>query len=238
MGHAHKPREVKGAFMRKLLVFLLNLVCFLSANPGICAEAVDVIVGDTRISLPAPKGFYEISKVSPDIRKIAEASTPANNRLIAVFISEADLGKIMKGEDANLDRYMLIQVHRASEGTNLPASQFQQLAQKLKQEQGTTVDREKAQSQLNQLSGGISKKFGISLDIKVGQTVPLGVFADSPNFVAFATLAKYQTSTEKDKLDYLVASSTSFIRASNRLLFAFVYATYGSQKDLDWLRIA
>ena len=76
------------------------------------------------------------------------------------------------------------------------------------------------------------------MDVKVGQTVPLGVFADSLNFVAFATLAKYQVSIEKDKLDYLVANSTSFIRASNRLLFAYIYATYESQKDLDWLRIA
>ena len=81
---------------------LFNLLClvFIVISASALADTKNILVeiGGVRIDVQAPIRFHEISTLSPETRKLAETMTPSKNRLLAVFVSEDDLGRIMKGE--------------------------------------------------------------------------------------------------------------------------------------------
>lgn len=201
-------------------------------------QSVTIEVGGKTIHVPAPAGFHEISELSPYTRKLAEGMTPQNNRLLAVFVSESDLGRIMKGESPEFGRHMLLMVYRQLEHTDFSGAQFQQLVGQVKQEQEILLEKvkDKAGSLLDDALGKLSKDDGVSLKLKVGETVSLGVFIERNDTVGFASLTKCQVSAEGQQIDYLMASGISYIRVKGKILYAYVYGIYENQNDLEWVR--
>lgn len=202
-------------------------------------QNIQIEVGGTMINVPSPTGFHEISDLSPETRKRAETMTPPQNRLVAVFVSEADLRRIMKSDAPEFGRYMFLQVFRDLENRNISRSQFQQLGTQIKQQQNTlsTKLKDKANSFIEGAADKLSKDSAISLSLKRGEKVPLDVFLEQSNAVGFAMLAKYQVSAEGEKFDHVVVSGTSFIRVKQKVLYAYVYSTYESQEDLRWTQL-
>lgn len=109
----------------------------------------------------------------------------------------------------------------------------------VKQQQQTLLEKvkDKVGSLFDDAGGKLSKKYGGSLKLQVGEQVPLGVFLDRNDAIGFASLAKYRVSAEGEHLDYLVAGGTSFMRVKGKILYAYVYSNYQSQSDLEWVRI-
>ncbi|MGD2126277.1 MAG: hypothetical protein PVG99_09370 [Desulfobacteraceae bacterium] len=228
---------MKKAFM---LVLLAMLFCTQSALAE--TELVGISLGGVNIQLPAPNGFSEVSDVSPQIRNRAERLTPPQNRLLAFFVPDAALQRFKKGEVATLvyDRYMVVQAFRGMESGNVSSQQFRELVRHIRQEQGhlSERDRERAQSYIDDVSKELSKERGISIDLKVGQPLSLGVFAEGDNFIAYAGLTKYKIAAEGKALEMVNASAISFIRVKKKLIFGYVYAKHDSEKDIDWVRAA
>lgn len=224
--------------MKQIFIIFFYWLMLLGSIANAETQNIQIEVGGTMINVPSPAGFHEISDLSPETRKRAETMTPPQNRLIAVFVSEADLGRIMKGDAPEFGRYMFLQVFRDLENRNISRSQFQQLGTQIKQQQNTlsTKLKDKADSFIEGAADKLSKDSAISLSLKMGEIVPLGVFLEQSNAVSLAMLAKYQVSAEGEKLDYVVISGTSWVRVKQKVLYANVYSTYKSQDDLNWVR--
>jgi hypothetical protein len=199
---------------------------------------ITIDIGSRAIYIPAPVGFYEISQLSPETRKFAETSTPQNNRLLAVFVSESDLGRIMKGELPEFGRYMFLQVRRQLENSDISGAKFLQMVGQFKQQQDTLLKnvKDKVGSMLDEASEKILTDYDVSLKLKVGEQVPLGIFIETNEASGFASLAKYQVSSDAQQLDYLMATGTSLIWVKGKILYAYVYGSYDTPKDLDWVR--
>ena len=122
----------------------LCLLLFLISN-SVTADTknIQVDIGGVKIDAQAPNGFHEVSSLSPETRKLAETMTPPNNRLLAVFVSEEDLGRIMKGKAPEFGRYMFLQTLRKLENRNISNRQFQQLAILIKEQQNTLLNQVK-----------------------------------------------------------------------------------------------
>ena len=221
---------------------LFNLLClvFIVISASALADTKNILVeiGGVRIYVQAPIGFHEISTLSPETRKLAETMTPPKNRLLAVFVSEDDLGRIMKGEAPQFERYMFLQVFRELENSNISTAQFQQLVAQVKEQQNTLQSKLKKDvaTLVEGAAEKMSKEYELSLKIKMGEQVPLGVFYEKHNAVGFSSLGKYQVETEGEKLDHVVASGTSFILTRSKILYAYVYGAYKGQSDLNWVR--
>ena len=77
-----------------LIVFCYFL---LAANPvSADTKSIMIDVGGLKFDIKAPVAFHEISSLSPETLQLAETMTPPTNRLLAFFVSEEDLGRIMK----------------------------------------------------------------------------------------------------------------------------------------------
>lgn len=201
-------------------------------------QSVTIDVGGTQIYVPAPNSFHEVSQLSPETRKLAETMTPPDNRLLAVFVSEADLGRIMKGESPQLYRYMYLQVFRELEKSGLTAAEFQQLGNQVKQQQETLLEkvRSRVGSLVDSASAKLSKERNIPLKIQFGEQAPLGVFLNNSDAIGFASLARVRVSANGKQVDDVIASGVSFIRVKGKLLFAYVYGKYDDQQDVEWVR--
>lgn len=75
------------------IVFLVLVIQPHQPIAGIQNLAIEV--SGKALYVPAPVGFHEISQLSPETLKLAETMTPADNRLLAIFVSENDLGRII-----------------------------------------------------------------------------------------------------------------------------------------------
>ena len=224
--------------MERLFHFMCLVLVVISASALADTMSLQVEIGGVRIDVQAPKGFHEISSLSPETRKLAETMTPPNNRLLAVFVSEEDLGRIMKGDPPMLERYMFLQTFRGLENSNVSNAKFQKIVSQVKEQQSMLLSKLKKDvaTLVEGAAEKMSKEYELSLKIKMREQVPLGVFYEKHNAVGFSSLGKYQVETEGEKLDHVVASGTSFILTRSKILYAYVYGAYKGQSDLDWVR--
>ena len=189
------------------------LLFLLAANPAIADANVEVDVGGVKIDVQAPNRFYEISSLSSETREIAEMGTPSTNRLLAVFVSEEDLGRIVKSESPILERYILLQVSRRLEAANISNTDFQKLVTHFKDQQNVLFNKhkDKIDSLLEDATKKMSKEYDLLLKMKLGENISLGVFLEQPNAFGFTNLMKYRVATEGEELDSIVAVGSSFI---------------------------
>jgi len=219
--------------------FFFLLLMVLQAHRAIAGtQSVTVDVGGQSVYVPAPAGFHEISRLSPETRKLAETFTPPDNRLLAVFVSESDLGRIMKGETPKAERYMFLQVYRRLENSGISGTQFSQLVGQVKQQQDTILEKAKDEvgPLVDKASGKFADDYGISLKLKIGDLVPLGFFMEKSDAAGFASFGKIQGDADGQQLDSLLVSGISYVRVKGKLLYAYVYGKYETPKDLDWVR--
>lgn len=201
-------------------------------------QSVVVQVGGKTIDIPAPAGFHEISELSPETMRLVEKAVPPDNRLLAAFVSEGDLERIMKGEVPEYRRYMMVQVFRKFEQMTISGSQFAQFADKARREQGTLSEESKAKTQrlVNQAGREILEGYDLAADIRIGEPVSLGVFVDKSDTIAYATLTKYQVATEESKQDVVLASAGCFVNVKSKILYLYIFGRYDDSKDLEWVR--
>ena len=228
----------KGIGMKRFVSIICLLLASVSTSVGADTKNIRVDVGGVIIDVQAPVGFHEISSLSSETRERAEIFVVPGNRLLAVFVSEGDLGRIMIGEAPEFKQYMMLQVFRKLEYQRISNAQFEQLVAKTTGQQNTLLSKveDKVDTVLEGAADRLSEEYEISLKMTVGEVVPLGVFFEQTNAMGFASLAKYQIATEGENLDHVIAGSTSFLLARDKVLFAYVYSRYESQENIDWVR--
>src|SRR5438552_3274143 len=86
---------------------IVLLAAFLLVGSAVAAPFA-VQVGETRIGLDAPPGFADTGFTgSPRLMELAEALTPASNKILLFAISDADLRRFTLGDTPELRRYMI-----------------------------------------------------------------------------------------------------------------------------------
>lgn len=244
-------------FFRDILmnrVFLLFLVeqvkvmalflIFLPFQSYAGTQSVSVNIGEKTIHLPAPEGFFEVSHLSEAIRKFTETLTPPENRLLAVFVSGKSFGQIMKDDstwiknNATLgDRYMLVQVFREDENKIISNLEFAQFKDSLKQKQLPFEKiKDRVGAIIKKATDEISHEHDIVLDFKYDKPVPLGVFMDKPDVVAFAVLMKTQKLLNRTSTVSFQVGGTSILKTKDKILFIYVYSNFDTVEDLDWVQ--
>lgn len=219
--------------------FIIVLYFFLTTNTLFATtKSLEINIDGQEIKIQAPVGFYEISSLSPETRRIVETLTPPTNRLLAVFVSEEDLGRILKGESPVLNRTVLLQVNRELENIKFTNELFLQLVNLIKKQQNTLLSetKSKVNSVLDNAGKTFSKKFDVQLKIEVGEQVPLGIFNDKPKVLAFASLSKYEIKVEDEKVDLVRVIGSSLILLKGRMFYAYINSDYKTKNDVNWIK--
>lgn len=220
--------------------WLKRSACLLFVVTSVDADTnnVQVEIGGVKISVGAPVGFHEISNLSPETRELAENMTPPTNILLAVFVSEEDLGRILKGQNPTLQRYVLLQTVKEGTDQNFQVEHFRYLIDQVKETQNTLLESVKDQTNRFMLdaSGKVSNQTGVPIDIQANEQVPLGVFFENANAIGFAMLARTREEVKGETTDYVFAAGSTTLLAKSKIMFAYVYGQFESQADIDWVR--
>jgi hypothetical protein len=204
-------------------------------NQGVNIEVKEYKVGGATIEIPIPVLFYEVSDTSSMAFKISKASTPPLNRIIALFVSEADL----TSERPGLERFMRIQVPRKFENRNFTPVDFAKIVKRIKEQEMIMFEEAKIKHEplLSMLSDSISEVVDLNAKIGLDSAIPLGVFDETPYSLSFATLATFNYDIDGIVGDYRMIVGTSVTLVNGKLVFLYTSSKFRNKNDLDWVKI-
>lgn len=202
---------------------------------GSTVAAIDVEITGQTIAIPAPVGFSEIGKIAPDTFNLFKASLPDNIPLIAAFVSEADVGRLIRDERPVLDRYMLAQ--SIMEELTLSESMFAELRAAMRKQYGATpLDSNSINESLKKVGARLSEKAGAAFNVTLDRHVLLGIDAETATSISASMLVKTMISSGGESTERIFAGSQTVLLAKGRAIQLCVYRSYYGQKDLDWTR--
>jgi len=155
------------------------------------------------------------------------------NRLLAIFLPEADVLRLQHDYEALMARYIYVLTLRQTESIEIPINIFNDISVKAKDEQNTILDkyRDKIDNQLEIFSEKIETEMSIN-DI-----VPLGIFDETEASFSYAFISKYLvTETEDEVIEHEVVGGMNTLLLHNKTAYVFVYATFNSQEDIEWVK--
>jgi len=187
-------------------------------------------VGLKSISVPPPSGLEETGS---DFRVLFERLAPDSNRLVAAFVPEADIAKFPTGPEGGLTRYALLETLRQDEFSEIDDTFFAQAKELVAKQFGTTPDAavwdiKTGQDELNHKL----KVQGSTAEVSLDKPVTLGVFFSKPEAIGFGALMNVNSGGTTQKM----VLGMSFLRARNRILYAFVYTRYTGDESVAWVR--
>lgn len=219
--------------MRIALWLLLALHLF--ANPLRAAETT-VQIGDTAISVPAPKGFTPVTRDMTKLNQLLETFVAPDNVRFVTFIPEELLPVVQAGQIPNLPRTLSLQTNKKVVARTVTASDFADLKATVRK-QNDEIVREaerKMPGLLDEASKSIQRQFKTKLDMNMNGMVPLPIHAESDRLLAFSMLLNLaMTTADGQRTNYPGVVTTTFLHTRGKLFFTYVY---GGENDLDWSR--
>jgi hypothetical protein len=168
-----------------------------------------------------------------DYRVLLESLAPPTNRLVAAFIRPEDLNHILKGGDAPLQQYALVEIPRRAEFAEVDSAIFKTVVDSMAKEFGANLgaDLKTAQDDLNHNLRELNSN---SATVTIDKPLPLGLLFSKPNVAAFALVESVSAKGPETK----VAAAIVVLRAQNRVLFLYLYSTYKDESTVQWLHKA
>jgi hypothetical protein len=228
-------RSVFPAFLLASVVLVLLTVPLASAaqnpEPGMAKPAgvPSYRAGGESITIPQPTN--DLVEVGSDSRVIMEVFVPDQNRLLAAFTLSDDLPKLRSGGNSALSKYSLVEVPRRGEFADFSAKDFNELAEGASKEFGAVLN-----SSVKESEDGLNRRMkALDLDdakIILDKPVQLGSFFSKQDAYGVGMIMPIS----KDGNTTKMVVGIIFLRARNRMLFAYVYATYKDQETVKWMR--
>src|SRR5271165_4505645 len=221
----------------------LSLLSFFARDPVAAqapqADSPSYEAGGAEIAIPVPwSGAVEMG---PDRRHFMDQFVPPSNRLIAGFVDAGDLPKVHTEDVKAPPRIAMVAVSRQFESRNITESDFKSIIDNVSKSFNATVsayatdNEEEFNRRLHALNLDDAK-------ISFAEPVSLGCLFSTPDSAGFGTIMQVSASGGSPapgaQNTLTRALSVLYIRARNRVLFAYVYADYKDKSTILWLRKA
>ena len=189
-----------------------------------CAAAPFAIqLGEARIALDAPAGFADTGFTgSPRLAELAEALTPASNRILLFAISDADLRRFTSGDAIELRRYMVAATPKVLERERVSPGMFKEFVADSLRPLGEPPGRPNYLAYLDAQPHG-----------KDSLLAELRKEADVVSVLQGTRLPVARRGEERPQ--YMLWSNTLMLVRGKALSFS-VYTVHDSPADLEWLR--
>jgi len=215
--------------------YILQILLAFSA---VTCLGTEVLVDNSTIIIPAPSGFSDVKNVSPESFGGMQDVTPETNRLLAGFITAHDASLLLRGKEAALKRYFMVQTFIQFEKKVFSSNEFSEFRKMIRtqQESSMQLSQNKIDSLLKTGSKNLSNRYNADISFEVNGTVPLGVSSETANSIAVSALIKYDESVNQKKSETILAMTTVFQLIKGKLLYLYVYGEYEKAADLEWTK--
>lgn len=191
-------------------------------------------IGGVMLALPVPAGFTQVPQDHP-LAKFGERITAPGNRLLAYFVTDADLRGFGRAEHG-FERYFMAQTNIAVEERIIPATEFAQLKTLLRTQQAELLKRlaPKTAEIARGIGENLSRDTGAQVELQIGEIVPLGIYDEGADHVTFGTMSKVQAQVAGKGTSGTILCVSTVARVRGKLVFFYTYASYKGPSDLEW----
>ena len=209
------------------------------AQPQVQWGTVSAPIDRTLVQLPIPAGFADPTRALPQMRQLGERMTPATNRLLAIFMAQADIDSAVAGQPPAMSRYFMAQTLRQTESSQISEGEFGQVKTMLRQQYQSLLKQigPKVQSELDRAAREIGRDAGQeSLSLKTGELKGLEVFDERAGSISLLAATQYQVQVgdRVDEVPMAMGITTAVIKG--KLVYFYAYSIYRGAADLEWVR--
>jgi len=184
--------------------------------------------GGVSVAVPTPGKVF--TEVGGDKRDSFEYMVPSRNRLLCAFVPTDYLAQL-KNPATGMDRYMVVEVSRRFENTDITAANFGQVIASMKQQIGDASQlNSTAQASKEEVVNKL-KAVQNSKDIALDKTIPLGTFLQTTDTYGFLLLQPVSSGGTTVR----TIGASILLRVRNRLIFAYVYGS-DNESSLKWVQ--
>lgn len=182
-------------------------------------------IGDTRLGLDAPPGFADTGFTgSPRLQELAEALTPASNRILMFAISDADLRRFSVGDAIEARRYMIAVTPRGLERDRISPGAFNTFVNDSLRGVGTPP------------RAGTADYRKFLDEVAPGRPALLAELRRDPEIVSVLQGARLPPESRFDAPKYML-TTTTLLLVRGKAISLGVFGAYDSPEDLDWIRV-
>ena len=216
--------------MKKLFLILLISLC-LTSSAYADSRNFSFKVNKTKINVRTPDGFYESSYIAPGRLDMAKTLLPQTLNVQAVLLPKGVT------DFERLTRYIILVTEKRLEKRKITQKDFNNLRELLREQQFTLLNKwkEKIDEEVEAGALRISNESGLKYKFLVGETTPLGVFIDNKKVISINTISNMKTSLEGTNYDFLQVASSSMVFVKNKIIMAYIYSDFDSEKDIIWI---
>jgi hypothetical protein len=218
---------------RVLLTLVLGILACARAIAQTNSEVLAEVAGKW-VRLPLTPGYADALAV-PELRSMTARFVPPGNRLVAYIVEQKDLNAYRTGQELSLDNYFVVQAPADLRTATLPFEEFGQLHSYVKREHINAMNdtRVDTNNMLRDASKDVGREYGTKLNLEVGQSIPLGIVEDKPNWIAFGNLTQFTVAIgDKQETGQMIVVST-FAHVQGRLLYVYFYRTFERPYDIE-----
>lgn len=190
--------------------------------------------GGVNLTIPPPTG--ELAEMGANYRSMMDPFVPDSNRLVAAFLLPDDLRSFQSGKRVGLRRYALVEVPRSDEFTVVSADDFQNAANAVDKQFGSTGDSGLTNNLVKQEEDELNRKLkALNLNspkTTLGKPVMLGKFFSKANVYCFGMVT--QVSSSGSTVNMLIG--VLLMRVNSRILYVYVYTEYNGDETVPWIQ--
>ncbi len=200
------------------------------------ASGVEITVGPTRLSIPAPPDFGLLTADMKPYADFVQRFVPPSNAQFAVFLANADLALAAQGQIPQADRKFCVQTAKGIIEPFVGAGDFAELKRVIKSQNESLLKKVEAQMPdfLQKVNQGLTKDYEVDLGLSLTQMVPLPVHYETDRCLAYSMFVRMAA---KDggghPTEYEGVVTATFVHLRGKVLFLYVNA---EKAGLAWSR--
>jgi hypothetical protein len=202
---------------------LLALALSFSSAGGWAAPFA-VQVGDARLAMDAPPAFSDVQSTgSPRLLELAEALTPASNRILLFALEDGDVRRFSVGDTPELRRYVLVATPKGLEREHVNATSFRGFVADSLRDLGEPAPQGNLRAHLDAQPRG--------------QASLVAELRRDPELVSVLQATRLPELRKEAPPRYML-QTTTLLLARGKALNLQVFARYESDDDVQWIRAA
>jgi hypothetical protein len=198
-------------------------------------RAVEITIGSTQLTIPAPAGYAPVTAEMKPYSDLAIKFVAPSNEQFAIFLPASDAQLAASGGIPQSERRFCVQTAKEIVQPFVSNEQFAELKQIIKTQNDAILKKAAAEMPdlLAKASKELSDDYSVALKLAVGQMLPLPPHYDTTRGLAYSTLVKYDVGIDDGSSVYEGVVTATFVHIRGKVLFLYSYA---EKSALDWSR--
>lgn len=201
------------------------------------AQAVDIVVGQTHLVIPAPADFVPVTSDMKVYVDFANRFVPPTNEQFAQFLSSADAALATRGDLPVAKRKFYVQTAKEIIQPLVSTADFEQLKSMIKTQNAELLKKVETEMPglFEKVNQGISNDFKVDVNLLMTQMLPLPPHDESERTLSYSMILKYNVNGADGKpVPFEGVVTATFVHVKGKVLFLYANA---EKSGLEWSRV-